>query len=157
MKSHLCRFFTWLCMKTSVVSRRRLFISISFLLHFVHVRSLATEIIVVNKLSTISTWSSWWPKTTYFPLGDQGCLYFCMKMNCWAHCLSWVLSTSVNTSLHICDFLKSIDTFFPELLKSWLSTFWDPGHCSDGSIRTRLFWCCRAATEFGSQSPHQGT
>ena len=148
MKSHLCRFFTWLCMKTSVVSWRRLSVSISFLLHFVHLRSLANEIIlrkeVVNykHLESLMAWDN---------------LLHLWVIRDVLHCISWVLSTSVNTSLCICDFLKSVDTFSPELLKSWLSTFWDAGHCSDGCIRTRLFWCCRAATEFGSQSPHQGT
>ena len=153
MKSHLFRFFTWLCMKISVVSRRR-FCYYFFYILYIHD---FWRIKYINKLSTVCTLSPWWPKTTYFTFGWSGISIFLHK-NELLGTLHFMVSEHVNATLHIVISWKYWHINFSlELLKSWLSAFWDPGHSSDGSIRTRLFWCCRAAAEFGSQSPHQGT
>ena len=151
MKSHLFRFFTWLCMKTSVVSRR-FCVSISSTFYTstlfgkwnisTHCQLYAVRVPDGLRQLTLS-------------LGDQGYLYFCILLLGTLH---FMVSEHINATLHIVIYWKYWHINFSlEFLKSWLSAFRDPGHCSDGSFRTRLFWCCRAAAEFGSQSSHQGT
>ena len=152
MKSHLFRFFTWLCMKISVVSRRLFCVSISSTFYtstFFGKWNISTscQLYALGVPDVLRQLTS--------PLSDQGYLYFCVKMTYWVPCIyGFRAHKCYSTYLW---FLENIDIFSRELLKSWLSAFWDPGHCSDGSFRTRLFWCCRAAAKFGSQSPHQGT
>ena len=153
MKSHLFRFFTWLCMKTSVVSRRRFCVSISSTFY---TSTIFGKWNISTHCQLYALGVSDCLRQLTLPLGDQGYLYFLHK-NQLLGTLHFMVSECINATLHLVISWNYWHTFFLELLKSWLSAFWDPGHCSDGSFRTRLFWCCRAAAKFGSQSPHQGT
>ena len=112
MKSHLFRFFTWLCMKTSVVSRRRFCVSISSTFY-------TSTIFGKWNISThCQLYALGVPdglRQLTLSLGDQGYLYFCIKMNYWVPCIYDFRAHKFYSTY--CDFLKLLTHFFLNCLK----------------------------------------
>ena len=111
MKSHLFRFFTWLCMKTSVVSRRRFCFSISSTFY-------TSTIFGKWNISThCQLYALGVPdclRQLTLPLGDQGYLYSLHKNQLLGTLHFMVSERCYSTS---CDFLKLLTHFFLNCLK----------------------------------------